>query len=281
MRTEMKAFAAGCQVALTLSFLGLNAFAQRPGWVPVNDNSTQIYDPWKKTDQQWDRVLGRPVPEARVIKKGLLAPAAQDRTNHAAFLKQSNTGLVRLLPYQPANESLVRGGGAFYSFHYLSHQYGLGSDIQLRRPVIITSGSVSRKSLEGIHDMLSVGFAGADYGMLTNLGMVPLDEITAKDPRALFLAKYEPPRSDPEARCEARRFVSGETIDGLVYKRALPVQTGVTYLLRSINYGASDVLVAFRVARRDDDGSVVIAWKLLKDFRPRELENINVKGKCS
>jgi hypothetical protein len=280
MRTEMKAFAAGCQVALTLSFLSLNTFAQSPGWVPATDNSTQIYDPWKKTDQQWNRVLERPAPEDRVIKKGLLAPAAQDRTDYAAFLKESNTGLVRLLPYQRTNERLVRGGGAYYSFHYISHQYGRGSDLELRRPVIITSGSVPRRVLEGVHDMLSVGFAGADYGMLANLGMVPLDEITAKDPRAHFLAKYEPPRDEPEARCEARRFAIGETIDGLLYKKTLPVQTGATYLLRSINYGESDVLVAFRVARRDDDGSAVIAWKLLKDFHPRKLENINIKSKC-
>ena len=103
----------------------------------------------------------------------------------------------------------------------------------------------------------------------------------AKDPRARFLAEYEPPRSDPKARCERRRFVIGETIDGQVYKNKLPVQVGATYLLRSINYDDSDVLVAFRVARRDDDGSVIIAWKLLREFARRTLENINVKSKCS
>jgi hypothetical protein len=281
MRTEIKAFAAACQMALTLSFFSLNSFAQAPGWVPATDNSTQIYDPWKKTDQQWNRVLERPASEDRIVKKGLLAPSPQDRTDYAAFLKESNTGLVRLLPYQRSNEKLVRGGGAYYSFHYMSHQYGMGADIELIRPLIFASGSVPRAWLERIHDSFSVGFAGADYGMLANLGNVPLDEVTAKDPRAHFLAKYEPPRSEPEARCEARRFVSGERIDGLLYKRTLPVQESATYLLRSINYGESDVLVAFRVARRDDDGSVVFAWKLLKDFRPRKLENINLKSKCN
>ena len=281
MRTEMKAFAAGCQVAVTFLFLGLNTFAQSPGWVPPTDNSTQIYDPWKKTDEQWHRALGRPAPEGRVLKKGLLAPSDKDRTEHAVFLKQSNTGLIRLLPYERANERRIRGGGAYYSFHYISHEYGRGSDIELRRPLIITSGSVPRRVLERNLDSLSVGFAGADYGMLTNLGNVPLSEIDAKDPRAHFLAEYEPPRSDPEARCERRRFVVGETIDGLVYKNALPVQVGATYLLRSINYDESDVLVAFRVARRDDDGSVIIAWKLLREFARRQLENVNVKSKCS
>jgi hypothetical protein len=185
------------------------------------------------------------------------------------------------LPYERANERLIRGGGAYYSFHFISHEYGMGSDIVLSRPVIITFGSVPQKWLDGIHDSLAVGFAGADYGMLTNLGNVPLDEITAKDPRAHFLAKYEPPRDQTKARCERRRFVVGETIDGLVYKNALPVQVGATYLLRSIVYDESDVLVALRVARKDDDGSVIIAWKLLREFARRKLDNVNAKSKCS
>jgi hypothetical protein len=275
MRTALKAFAAGCLGALALSLLSLNTFSQSPG-TTASPNSGEVYDPWKKTDQQWNRALERPAPEDRVIKKGPLAPSAQDRTDYAAFLKGGNTGLIRLLPSQRTN-----GGGTYYSFHYLSHEYRYVADIQLQTPVIIAFGSVPQRWLDGIHDMLAVGFSSPDYGMLTNLGNVPLDEITAKDPRARFLATYDPPRSEPDARCEARRFVVGETIDGLVYKSRLPVQVGATYLLRAINYDRSDVLVALRVARKDYDGSVIIAWKLLREFARRKLENVNVKAKCS
>jgi hypothetical protein len=272
----LKSFINASFVILAISLLTAGAYAQQASNPPFDFPDHTTPEPPER--QNNDRIVSR---EDRVLKKGLLAPTAQDRTDHSAFLKESNTGLVRLLPYQRTNERLVRGGGAYYSFHYISHEYGIGSDIELVRPVIITSRSVPRRVLEGTHDMLSVGFAGADYGMLTNLGEVPLNEITAKDPRAHFLAKYEPPRSDPDARCERRRFVVGEKIDGLVYKNSLPVRVGATYLLRSINYNESDVLVAFRVARQDDEGSIIIAWKLLKDFAPRKLENINVKSKCS
>jgi len=210
----MKVFAAGCQLALTLSFFCLNTFGQSPGPRSGSVNSQEVYDPWKKTDEQWNRALQKPAPEDRALKKGLLAPSAQE-----------SDGLLELSQ-----------GEQYRSYH---------------------------------------------YGMMTNLGNVPLNEINAKDPRARFLAEYEPPRSDPKARCERRRFVIGETIDGQVYKNKLPVQVGATYLLRSINYDDSDVLVAFRVARRDDDGSVIIAWKLLREFARRTLENINVKSKCS
>lgn len=278
--TRMKAFVASCQLALTLSLFSLSVFGQLPP-PPRDDTRGQQNDPWKTLDELRNlRVSGVKI-EARVVKKGPLAPSAQDQADHALFLKQSNTGLIKLLPSRPVNEKIVRGGGSYYSFHFLSHEYGRGSDLQLVRPLIVRPGYVPEKGFEGSFDMFMVGFAGADYGMLTNLGDVPLDEIMLKDPRAHFLAEYEPPSSDPKARCEFRRFRDGETIEGRLYKRTLPVQAGSTYLVRSIVYNESDVLVAFRVARRDDDGSVIIAWKLLKDFHSRPLRDINVKGTCN
>ena len=41
---------------------------------------------------------------------------------------------------------------------------------------------------------------------------------------------------------------------------------GGIYVLRSVNYHASDTLVAFRVVRLDSDRSVIILWKLLKQY---------------
>jgi hypothetical protein len=277
----MKVLLSVLTAVLAISFCGSNSLAQTsqlPAEVSPVDQR-RIYDPVNRMVEESNRNPERPAPEARVLKKGLLAPSAQARSDHAAFLKQSNTGLVKLLPRQRRDENLVkiRGGGAYYSFHYLSHKYGQGSDLELMRPLVIAP----RSALHRVPDLFSVGFAGADYGMLTNLGDVPLEEITVSDSRAKFLAGYEPPLSDPDARCERRRFVIGETIDGSLYKNSLPVEAGATYLLRSISYGESDVLVGFRVVKREDDGSVTIAWKLLREFTPRELENVNVKGKCS
>lgn len=64
-----------------------------------------------------------PKRENRVIKSGLLAPSAQDRTDHRDFLTQRDTGLIRLLPrevfgwrvYKTPVKLHLRGGGAYYS----------------------------------------------------------------------------------------------------------------------------------------------------------------------
>ena len=198
------------------------------------------------------------------MTRGPLAPSDRDRAAHATFLTQPNTGLVRLLPRQIAESSFYRkppvkinGGGAYYSFAYRSHEYGSGSDLELGPPVF--NGGAE-------HYYLSVGFAGADFGMLTNLGETPLETLTVNDSRAEFLRTYKPPQRESEARRESRRFHPGVTIDGVRYIGHLPVQVGATYLLRSINYDTSDVLVAFRVVRQDKDESLIIAWKMLKQF---------------
>ena len=116
---------------------------------------------------------------------------------------------------------------------------------------------------------------GHFYGMLVKAGDIPLEEITVEHPGLRFLLEYTVPSAETPARKEARKFGEGTLVDGIRYQRRLPVEMNTTYLLRSINYGASDVLVALRVVRKDTDGSVIIAWKLLKKYSAPELVQNN------
>ena len=200
--------------------------------------------------------------EPKVLTKGLLAPSWQDRNQHEQFLKQSRTGLIRLLPrevydsqtYTPPVRVNIRGGGAYVSFFHRTHEYGYGSDLQLDR------------------NTFSVGFAGADYGMIANLGNIPIDEISKNDPRFVFMLNYERRTIESEARAEARTFRSGSTVDAVTYRSRVPAKPQSTYLVRSIAFGTSDVLAAFRVERFDNDGSAIIAWKILKSFSRPQLK---------
>lgn len=243
---------------------------------PFGEAHVGGYDPIKE-DFERGRIPPEPrygpAKEKRVLTKGLLAPSADDRFEHEAFLKQPDTGLIKLLPreifdwrtYHTEKRLAIRGGGAYYSFFNLTHEYGYGSDLELD------------------HNMFLVGFAGADFGMMVNLGDVPLSDVSAKDSRAAFLATYRPPLYEPEARCEFKRFREGVVVDEKLYKRSLPVRVNSTYLLRSINYGRSDVLIGFRVARQEPDGSVIIAWKKLKEWRRPDIGRVlyvNPVNKC-
>lgn len=207
--------------------------------------------------------------EPQVVRKGILAPDASDVAQQQFLLSQKKTGLMKLLPrenfdwgvYKVDKKVPMRGGGAYFSFHHRSHEYGYGSDISYER------------------GLLRVGFAGANYGMITDLGDTPLEPISAHDPRVLFLLDYKPPRKEKDARAEAKRFepirtvqgMDGFRFDGVPYLRRVDAVVDHTYLLRSIDYRTSDVLVAFRIVRISDDGALTIAWKILKEFSPPEL----------
>jgi hypothetical protein len=236
--------------AIALSILGTNAFAQ------------------SRTRENVLNEIAAKRAELQTLEDQFLAPAKEDRAAYAEFLRQPDTGLIRLLPREVYESEVhkqnrktisMRGGGAYYSFTRLSNEYGYGSDIGLER------------------GFLSVGFAGVDYGMLTNLGEVPLESIVLDHPSVRFLAEYTAPSAEPQARLEQRRFATGITIDNAVYIGRLPVVVGSTYLLRAIGYNTSDVIVAFQVVRKDDDGSVIIAWKLLKKYPKPQLVRVETK----
>jgi hypothetical protein len=107
--------------------------------------------------------------------------------------------------------------------------------------------------------------------MIVNLGDVPIDEISEKDPRFVLMSDYKAATIEQDARAEFRRFRTGVTVDGVTYRRTVPAKPQSTYLVRSIGFGTSDVLAAFRVVRFDSDGSAIIAWKLLKTFSIPQL----------
>ena len=198
--------------------------------------------------------------ELSMLEKKFLAPSEEDQAAYAEFLKQENAGLIRLLPREKYDSTsskketlTIRGGGAYYSFHRLTHEYGYGSDIELSQ------------------GYLSVGFAGADYGMIAKVGGAPLEDITVEHSSVFFLAGYKAAVDEPQARVEQRRFGDGATIDGITYRERVKAEAGMTYVLRSIDYGNSDLLVALKVVRQDSDGSLIIAWKVLKKFPKPEL----------
>ncbi len=187
--------------------------------------------------------------QIREKEKLLIAPSAEDQAKYAEFLSAPEAGIFRLMPRERYDGKLsVRGGGAYYSFTRLTHDYGYGSDIELS------------------HGSFSVGFAGFDYGFITILGDVPLESVTLAHPAIKFHLEYALPTKEPDIRAQQRQSHNGYKVGEFTYTRNAVASLNTTYLLRSIDYSGGDILVAFRVIRRDADGSVVSLWKKLKVF---------------
>lgn len=191
-----------------------------------------------------------------VEDKALLAPPEEDAARYGALLAQPDTGLVRLLPRErkEGRASSVREGGAFYSFAHLVHEYNYGSDIGLEQ------------------NLLTAFSAGAGYGFLFDLGEMTLEEVTTETEPVKFLAAFVPPTAEAEARKIQLQFHHGYQHGWFVYRKRIPTVVGHTYVLRAVDYRMSDLLVAFQVLRREEDGDLILLWKMLKRFPVPELK---------
>jgi hypothetical protein len=182
--------------------------------------------------------------QIKKLETDILLPDAKD-------LKQAEKEgfeVFRLMPRERYDHKLtVEGGGSYYSFTTKSHDYQKIAQIGLEQ------------------NNLRVGFAGADYGFITDLGSISLATVTEETGEVNFLANYIPPIREVDIRSEQRRAYNYET-ETTVYRSRVPVSLGHVYALRAISFDNADVLVAFKIHRKDADGSLIIFWKLLENF---------------
>jgi hypothetical protein len=235
-------------------------------------------------------------------QKKILAASPEDQIRFTDFLKQANTGIIRLLPQgkleaayrvsadDPQRALPIKGGGAYYSFAKKTHVFGLWSDICLRENVLHT------------------GITEQSFGLFTALGDVPLESVSLQNPGVDFLHKIVPPKLISEAILMRQRNAEGFKTGNITYGSAFQVVPNLTYVLRSISYKqpdflyepypsrrdgiaapgdhdsalipsispavyqGADVLIAFRVVRQDDDQGVTILWKRLHKSSAPELK---------
>ncbi|MEP7213542.1 MAG: hypothetical protein ABI791_10720 [Acidobacteriota bacterium] len=169
-------------------------------------------------------------------------------TSDARQAKSEGFEIFRLMPREKYDHKLtVQGGGAYFSFTTGSHDYKKNAQIKLEQ------------------NFLSVGFAGADYGFMKDLGNRSLADVTKETAEISFLMNYRPPNIMADIRREQRKSDNYET-DTATYSSRVIAAIDHVYALRSISFDRSDVLVVFKVFRKDVDGSLVIFWKWLETF---------------
>jgi hypothetical protein len=240
----------------------------------------------------WDRL--RPTFYDKALtesQKKILYPSPEDEAAYSAFLSAGNSGMFRLLPkgkYEfsstvaadrdPNTILPVLGGGAYYSFTQRTNKYGPWSDIRLE------------------NNRLFVGITNKAIRIITALGDVRLESVTTDTPGLRFLVGLVPPKTY-SGMAELHRIVAqGVESSGFVYASVTDAVPNTTYALRSISYqkdgylvypnepytrlrfarigyDGSDVVVAFRVLRRNEDGSLDILWK-----RIQKSQNPKIKG---
>jgi hypothetical protein len=185
-----------------------------------------------------------------------IAEADQKAFGEYTTASANEGGLVRLAVRNESRSeeaAQIREKGAYFSFACLTQEYGRSTDLELTR--------------DGARELIfQTGFAGADYGFMTVVPGVSLSDVTTETREVQYALNYSPRSIESEARVEYYAFRKGRLIDGITYESQLAMEVGTTYVLRSINFNGTDVLVAFQVLQTFEDGGVLIAWKLLRNY---------------
>ena len=206
-----------------------------------------------------------------------LKPNPEDTTKYKDFLRQQNTGLFRLLPnlgcHQKytirADEDCLSSafGGDFYSFRLKVYSDENLYDITLKDGNLISRGYLSQ-------------------AILTTLGDVPLDDVLRSSSGVKFLLDFKPEVDSSKVKRQFNEITAAVDSDGYHYAKSAKAILNTTYALRIIAYlpddkvkaedsveykkyssvkfdERNDLTLAFRIVRKDENGSLTILWKEL------------------
>lgn len=219
-----------------------------------------------------------------------IAPETTDKEKYANFLKQSNTGLIRLMPDFGCNENTkivvasdecvkysMPGNGSAFSFRTKNYRIGRLADLLFKNNAFHAVGILSQ-------------------GMLVNIGDVELEKLSLDNAGMLFINNFQPATDFKKAKLQNDELVKGVKSGEYFYRKAIAATENKTYILRSIAYTGKvfrsergliynefefdkriDVTVAFQVVNKHPDGSITILWKGLAKKDSPKLSGKNKK----
>lgn len=214
----------------------------------------------------------------------ILSVDKNDLKKHAAFLRQSQTGLTRLMADRGCAESpnviyvaeecrkyQMPGAGSSFSFREKNYRLRRLSDLTYDAGGFRSSGLLS-------------------HAILVNIGDAPIETISLQTSGLKFLTAFETVTDFELARQADKKITGGIESDGFFYSRRAEAKENTTYVLRVIAYRGNlyrsldgvvydeldfderrDVTVAFRIVSRDEQ-SVTIIWKILSDQKPPTIK---------
>lgn len=218
-------------------------------------------------------------------EKKLLSVNEGDKQKYGLFLKSDQTGLIKLISdlgcsanakVLVASEECLKysmpGGGSSYSFRVADYRIPQLADLTFFDSAFEANGILL-------------------HGVFTGIGDVPLESVTVQTRGAKYLSEIKPVTKYQEAVAFSKNISKGFMKDGFFYGNRIKAVENMTYVLRSIAYEGEvpkavngvtyneldfdkrkDVMVAFRIVRKEDDGSVTLLWRELARLKSPKME---------
>lgn len=217
--------------------------------------------------------------------KTFTSPNEEDLVKYKDFLKQSKTGIFRLLPYfncESPNVVRVDGdcasvvlGTWAYSFREKDYSDADFHDLIFKDHFFFSSGLLTQ-------------------GILVALGDVSLENVSLESDGLNYLTAFQPETTRQGAITQYKQLKDGIKSDNFTYSNQVKIEENTTYALRVVAYrykdkltarffgeipkddkkflylevdNRKDLIVTFRVIRKSEDGGITILWKQLQEMK--------------
>lgn len=281
----------------TLYSQPVNAPGNLAGPGTIEQKNEQDFENRKRAMDQLNRIATsgrvRNIKKTKPLTKeeikrfeDFVAPQAEDLEKYKDFLQQKETGIFRMFPdFDCETKYLVRTDGDCENFVPLSWGYSFRWERHSGR------GEFHDISLKDVF-LLSDGFF--TQSLLVSLGDVPLENLTTASNGVNYLGDFVPGTRRQTARDQYDEITKGIRHGDFLYSNKLKAEENTTYALRLIAYkykdkesfrfnyrnlptpeesklysvkyqSRKDNLIAFRIVRKSEDGSVTILWKRLQE----------------
>lgn len=224
--------------------------------------------------------------EERKRFEDFVAPHAEDLEKYKNFLRQKETGIFRLFPdFDCETRYLVRSDGDCENFVPRSWGYSFEQE---------QHSGIGKTHDIGLKDAFLVSDNFFTQSLLVSLGDVPLENLTTASGGINYLADFVPGTQRQTVKEQYDEITKGIRRGDFLYSNKLKAEENTTYALRliaykfkdkksfrfnyknlptpeesqlsSVNYKSrKDDLIAFRIVRKSEDGSVTILWKRLQE----------------
>ena len=220
-------------------------------------------------------------------EKLLIAVEETFREKYSSFLKQPDTGIIKLLSYKENKLAVndvrtqsafpnIPGSGTYYSFAKRNHIADEWAQIRLFDGVFLSAYSEMKRTTVASSGGAAQTFtytSGNEFAVFAEIGNTPLENVNLEHPALKFLFEFVPPKDSIELASQRKILRTGIVKDNLRFQVGALSKADTTYAVRSIIYKKTDAVYVFRVINQSADGSVLLLWRQVKAFSPIELKS--------
>jgi hypothetical protein len=251
----------------------------------VNYAQFDIFDDYPQRSKYFDYVESMyRKPNERELKT--VAVESEIIEKYKTFLSKNNTGIFRLMPDFGCNENKnvvvikeecqkysMPGGGSSFSFRRNTYRLRRLADLAFKDNIFFSGGKYTQ-------------------GIIGVMGDVDLEKISINSVGIKQLSEFVPAAEYSAIEKQFKKIEQGLIVSGVLFSNKLKSKENITYVLRSIAYrGKSyqaiadrlvydefefdkrfDILVAFRVLKKEKDGGLIILWKELERKESPKIE---------